>query len=81
MKFSAPAPIPAGKVAAPKSIIPHLALANVFQRLANMHRNLAGANAPDPANARVPRPDKAALDAQSGAPLIREPVIGGPPPL
>jgi hypothetical protein len=38
------------------------------------------ANAPDQANARLPRPDMAAIDTQRGRPLARQAVIGAPNP-
>jgi hypothetical protein len=76
MRFSPIAHIPSGKVVMPHA--QHLVLANHFQRLANAHRLLAGMNSPDPTQARLPRPDKTALDVRSGAPLFRQPVIGVP---
>ena len=75
-----PNQIPAGRVPAPKSTVPHLHLANMFSRLAQRHIGAAMANAPDQANARLPRPDMAAIDTQRGRPLARQAVIGAPNP-
>lgn len=72
--------IPAGKVPAPKSTVPHLHLASMFSRLAQRHIGAAMANAPDPAAAKLPRPDMAAIDTQRGRPLARQAVIGSPNP-
>ena len=75
MKYSAH--IPSGKVTTPKSTIPpavHGVLAGIFRKLAQHHAQMA--NSPDPAVARLPRPDMAAKDAQGGRPLVRQPVIG-----
>ena len=80
MKFGPPPAIPMGRVPAPKNTVPHLAMASMFARLAAMHARKALANAPDPTNAGLPRPDKAVEDAAEGRPLIRQPVIGVPMP-
>ncbi|MDE2100595.1 MAG: hypothetical protein KGL39_25350 [Patescibacteria group bacterium] len=76
MKFSTPKAIPSGKVPMSKSTVPHMALANMFSKLAMMHAHAAGANGADPANARLPRPDMAAYDAQMGHPLMRRISLG-----
>jgi hypothetical protein len=71
--------IPSGHVSTPKSTIPpaaHGLLSSIFARLAAHHAQLA--NSPDPAVARLPRPDQAARDVQGGYPLLRRPVIGVP---
>jgi hypothetical protein len=52
----------------------------MFAKLAAMHARKALANAPDPTNAGLPRPDKVVEDAAEGRPLIRQPVIGMPTP-
>ena len=71
------APIPKGKVAAPKQN--HLHLAQMFHRLAGIHLSKAMANSPDKAVATLPKPDKAALNArQPGGYQGRQPVIGTP---
>lgn len=80
MKLRTIAVIPSGRVPAPKNTVPHLALAGMFAKLAAMHAQKAMANLPDQPNARLPRPDVAAVDAQQGRPLIRQPVIGMPTP-
>ena len=62
---------------APKNTVPHLALAGMFARLAAMRgANKPMANAPDPEEARLPRPDAAVTDARRGRALVRQPVIG-----
>lgn len=73
-------PIPTGKVAAPKSTVPHALLANFFRKMAGLHsRAAAGANSPDRAVSPLPRPDKAAINAQRpGGYQGRMPVIGQP---
>lgn len=70
--------IPSGNVPAPPNTVPHLALASIFSKLAALHQHAAQvqANSPDKAVARLPRPDQAAMDAQKGRPLVRQPVIG-----
>jgi hypothetical protein len=80
MKFSSLPKIPNGRVPAPRSTVPHLALAGMFAKLAALHAQRAMANAPDATNARLPRPDMAAIDSQQGRPLVRQPVIGTPMP-
>ncbi len=72
------AAIPSGKVPAPQNTVPHLALAGMFAKLAALHaqRAMDLAHAPDPVNARLPRPDTAALDLQHGQPLVRPIAIG-----
>jgi hypothetical protein len=72
--------IPSGRVAMPKSTVPHLQLAGLFRRLANRHSKMAMANAPDPATARLPRPDMAALNVRKGRAQVRQPLIGSPNP-
>lgn len=70
---------PLGKVHNPKSIVPHGLLAQHFSKLALLHAAAAGANAPDSAISRLPRPDKVVSDLQSGGYLGRKPVIGNIP--
>ena len=70
--------LPIRNTPVPKSTVPpHLALAHMFSRLATMHMSKAMANAPDKANAPLPRPDKAALNSrQPGGYQGRQPLIG-----
>ena len=78
MKSSRPQ-MPSGIVRPMASTLPpaaHGVLAGIFHKLAAHHAQLA--NSPDPAVARLPRPDQAAKDAQGGLPLMRRPVIGLP---
>ena len=73
------ASIPSGHVTTPKSTLPpaaHGLLSSIFAKLAAHHAQMA--NSPDPATAKLPRPDMAAKDARGGRPLVREPVIGTP---
>jgi hypothetical protein len=78
MKSSRPQ-MPSGIVRPMASSLPpaaHGVLAGIYQQLAAHHAQLA--NSPDPAVARLPRPDQAAKDVQGGYPLMRRPVIGVP---
>ena len=71
--------IPSGHVSALPSTLPpaaHGLLSSIYARLAAHHAAMA--NAPDPAVARLPRPDMAATDAMRGNPIMRRPVIGVP---
>ena len=78
MKYSAPHFSGGfGRVPVPKNTVPQLALAGMFARLAAMHgRGKPMANAPDPEEARLPRPDAAVVDTRRGRALVRQPVIG-----
>ena len=73
--------IPSGK---PASVAPtfsakeHGNIASMLTRLAAHHSKLAGANAPDPANPSLPRPDKAAINSRGTGYQGRSPVIGSP---
>ncbi len=69
-----------GRVPMPKNTVPHMAMASMFAKLAAMHARKALANDPDPANAGLPRPDKAVEDVAGGRLLGRTPVIGTPTP-
>jgi len=71
--------MPSGIVRPMASTLPpaaHGVLAGIFHKLAVHHAQLA--NSPDPAVARLPRPDQAATDVQGGHPLMRRTVIGVP---
>ena len=71
----------AGRVPVPKNTVPQFALAGMFARLAAMRgRGKPMVNAPDPADARLPRPDAAVMDTRRGRALVRQPVIGVPTP-
>ena len=69
---------PSARIAAPKTTVPHLALAHHFAKLAAMHAGMALANSPDKAVSNLPRPDKVVSDIRSGKPLVRQAIIGTP---
>ena len=73
--------IPSGKPASVKptfSPSQHMNISSMLTKLAAHHRAMAGANAPDPANPSLPRPDKAAINSRGTGYQGRSPIIGSP---